>query len=282
MDGTAYDPENELVKLSGISDCRSFDPNGNEIVDTEYCNSTLPFMCNKRNKPRDYIIETNQNGVTFNEAQTFCEDVYGTDLATVITEEEFSDILRMIPDLETAWIGIRNIGADNVVDFVWMDGNNCTDDLHQNENYTESICTPFWNETSLEISLMDQNVSDIDICGAVWQGGFIQAVDCYLTQKYFICNQPEIYIDISMSSTLDPFIFTSSEVDMTGLFQAGTAGFSDISNIPEGETPWIRIKMPYQDGSLAQSPNNDDTPVTLYWYTYQDLRMYQVMNLRSL
>ena len=82
LDGTEYDIENNLVKLSGVSDCRSFDGDRNEIVDTISCNVKLPFMCNKRVKPRGYTVEDagTVNGVTFNEGQSFCESVYGTDL----------------------------------------------------------------------------------------------------------------------------------------------------------------------------------------------------------
>ena len=174
LDGTEYvkDDSTELVELKQDgSNCRSFEYNNSYIGDSDKCDNLLPFLCNKRVKPREYILgeETDK---TFDEAEEICKSKYGTGLATVITEEEFSDVMFLLPYFEVGWIGLKRNNKEQ--GYKWSDGSECS--VNNNE------CIPYWNEH-------DPNEPNYD-CAMLWQNGRAKSRECDKTALYFLCNKP--------------------------------------------------------------------------------------------
>lgn len=180
LDGTevVVDDVIDFVELQPDgSNCRSFEYNDSYIRDNDGCNELLPFVCNKRARPREYILgeETDK---TFVEAQEICRTKYGTGLATVITEEEFSDAMYLLPYFEVGWIGLAKDDRDQ--QYKWLDGSECSVD--------NTECVPYWNEH-------DPNEPNYD-CVMLWQNGRAKSRECEKSALYYLCNKPMKSIEI--------------------------------------------------------------------------------------
>ena len=94
----------------------------------------------------------------YQEARTFCKNVYGTELATIITNEDRAEAISDINDTQTdeAWIGLysNKLGDDGVL-FQFLNGDECL-------NTTNSVfnCIDFWLYPSPRP--IDNNSSDED------------------------------------------------------------------------------------------------------------------------
>eukprot|EP01084_Bolivina_argentea_P214322 363858_1 len=131
-------------------DCGYLDIN-NEYGDT-YCNNPLPFLCEAKYK---LIIESK----TWSEANEYCYDTYGTQLATIITDEDYdlSVAVKAAGGASTwrTWIGLNDIRGEG--SWYWSDGHscdyasgNCANDPHwypgQPNNYGgEQDCADLWS-----------------------------------------------------------------------------------------------------------------------------------------
>eukprot|EP00484_Ammonia_sp_Unknown_P012076 CAMPEP_0197072988 /NCGR_PEP_ID=MMETSP1384-20130603/210372_1 /TAXON_ID=29189 /ORGANISM="Ammonia sp." /LENGTH=898 /DNA_ID=CAMNT_0042511813 /DNA_START=85 /DNA_END=2782 /DNA_ORIENTATION=+ len=209
LDGTEHDTRNELVQLQAISACRSVDLAQHIIVDTDLCNATLPFLCNKRVKAREYLFH--QQDITQAEAQSFCESEYGTDLATVTTEEELSEILRLTPIANSVWIGLRQMNGT----LAWTDGTDCALDRNQTD-----LCVQFmWSRLNQPVF---NESSAGDACVVLSDDGLLAAVPCDEQWHGFVCNVPSMSPAIPTTTDLPLFNTTDFALESTALLMPNT------------------------------------------------------------
>eukprot|EP01084_Bolivina_argentea_P044850 82522_1 len=71
LDGTKYNSNNARIDSNTTSSCNSINYNDKTITGEYPCNQTLPFLCNRRPKPREYILQ--HGNKTFGEAQSMCQ-----------------------------------------------------------------------------------------------------------------------------------------------------------------------------------------------------------------
>ena len=188
LDGTEFNVDDigtngDLsINLNGNSECASYQSIGS-ITNEISCDQSLPFLCNKRPKAREYIL-VSQN-LTSHAAQDYCQEVYGTGLATVVTEEEFSDALKLIPVLEEAWIGLRKINGS----YVWLDGTSCTE--------TDGNCISYWN------AFADPPEPNLP-CAWIWHNGAARTEVCNTAPtidiRHFLCNKPDPFENYTFPS----------------------------------------------------------------------------------
>eukprot|EP01083_Nonionella_stella_P317060 1152785_1 len=195
LDGTAYVEQdiNPLASHNIYSNCATLNVDHAYITSDIPCHIMLPFLCNKRRKTREYILHKLRK--TYIEAQQVCVETHGTDLATVITEEEFSDVMRFIPQSQGAWIGLKKLYRNHVYNWGWIDGTLCTE---------SQVCVPYWQRDGV----VDEPVYE---CGWLWQHGRARTAKCTHQMDYFLCNKPRIYYEIEKEGNV---ITTDKEIVM--------------------------------------------------------------------
>ena len=122
--------------------CAYFDTSENGVDNNIDCDEARPFLCNgeepdttttttslsplsicqtipPHQSARQYIAitATRENYVNYTEAQQLCEDTFGTDLATIITEQDqenaFCEMYQNT--VYTAWVGLNDIVSEGTL-----------------------------------------------------------------------------------------------------------------------------------------------------------------------
>ena len=192
-DGTIYDSNNaNWASGQGKSseDCVAMrlSESNNEWHDYD-CEKTFEhFLCNRDKtifEYKDYIgINTHNNDIlslsyTWDEAETYCQTHYGTNLASIHSawqELDIGDIVDEIDGYPSSWIGLNDI--DNEGTFVYSDGSDY--------DYSDW----YWGQPNN----YDGNQNCVDASVAP---GFVGWSDTYCDTKYtsFICNRPATYYE---------------------------------------------------------------------------------------
>ena len=88
----------------GGTQCATFDASQNSVDNDIGCQELKPFLCEARvntpsyNGEYVYVPARTPNQWTFMDAQAHCESEYGTDLATVLTQDDLTAVENVIYD----------------------------------------------------------------------------------------------------------------------------------------------------------------------------------------
>ena len=196
-DDSQYDETWEFTDFGGIDrQCVGVDPsavNVDKLLITA-CHERVDFICdlNDITKENDRFIGiyTYSTDYTWYEANEYCYEKYGTELATIITQEQNDNAYETIyninnnqlstPRIWRAWIGINNILDSNNFDF--QDGRNSnttgyTNWGNNNPNgspYTE--CGEFWFQSTSDKMWRDLACDNTNVAS-----------------RAFVCNRANFY-----------------------------------------------------------------------------------------
>ena len=144
---------------------------------------TNTFICNRQNyygiyKHDHYIaIERENYGLTWQEANEFCQDEFGTHLASIHTTDEYNSINTMIIELEwdetldKVWIGLTDMDElTSEGNYIWADGT-----LYDSNNANWASGEHIQAQDCVAIKLTGNNEWVDKVCSRVF--------------KHFICNR---------------------------------------------------------------------------------------------
>ena len=122
--------------------------------------------------------------LTWNESEAFCQEVYDSHLATIVTQQDMKDAVAL--NVGQAWIGLNNIGstgvsvADTEDNWNWIDGTSCDNPkIYGNDSDASCGTSIYWRH---EI-LIQQNGN----C-AYLDGDEFSTALCDQGGKGFLCN----------------------------------------------------------------------------------------------
>ena len=192
QDATNFELDIDLYS----SNCRSLQIDG-YIGNSNECDELLPFLCNREIKTREYIVV--KQTMTYMESQEYCLENYATDLATVITAQELSDIIGLIGmESDGAWIGLKKMYDNHQNEWEWIDNTQCIE--------FNGDCTQFWDI-----------IEPIHDCAYVSKvNGRIHSKLCMERMEYFVCNKPLKYYEVETNGNVivtDKEIIVRDELD---------------------------------------------------------------------
>ena len=120
----------------------------------------------------NYISITYSDGITWSDAEDYCETIFGTNLASIHSDDDNNEIYTLI-STTLSWIGLNDIDNDGT--FIWTDNTDV--------DYTN------WR-------INEPNGGTNENCVLFnWNGFPSDWVDikCDNTYENFICNSPDTY-----------------------------------------------------------------------------------------
>ena len=180
LDGTELNINDTLdhYDLKYDSKCKSLQIINGHIGNKNNCEQSLPFLCDKHPKSRQYRLI--QQSSTLIEAQRYCLDSFGTDLATISNPLELSEVLRIIPLYQSAWIGLKKEFIDSKQEWKWIDQSQCDN------------CDEYWSE--------HEPIHDCSYLSQI--NNAIKTAKCTDKLDYFLCNKRSKHYILEQSGNL--------------------------------------------------------------------------------
>eukprot|EP01084_Bolivina_argentea_P007111 13391_1 len=131
-----------------------------------------------------YVAITHKH-LTWYRARTYCQTVYSSELATIVSFEDESELIDVIsispPQQPMYWIGLNDIDKEGIWQF--SDGKSCNDycwDLWSLDQPNNDVAISTRGEDCAVASVINNTLSFNDI-------------DCTNLETAFICNKPMTY-----------------------------------------------------------------------------------------
>eukprot|EP01083_Nonionella_stella_P200604 734511_1 len=203
--------------------CTVYYPNDKMIDNDIDCNTAKPFLCsgiiasppNIGSYTGNYIVHNGPYSLTWEQAQAFCQQKHGTDLATFYTADDVLEVEQLIGSVNQAggWIGLNDRQVEGT--FKWVGDAQCVlPDI-------DTTCSPFWRAGE------PNNMGDIQGndagCVIIWPfrgvnpQGFHWEVDCSHEIYLQICNAPQGEQSyVTSASAKSNLLNSMDEVDIVG------------------------------------------------------------------
>ena len=220
---------------------------------------------------RDYIY-IDQQLLKWTDAQNYCRLNVGSDLATIITQDDYINALNAIPnDQDKAWIGLNDIDMNN--DWTWSDGTNCS--------LSDGQCTTFW---SINIDFGRCVVLHTNNTDAFQSQGFM-AIECNFQTVPFLCNSVDTIITPTTTEQLTTIIDTKPPTSLT---DAPTLQPTIATNAPTVQTDSptmdttapslspskVPTEIPTMTPTKAPTTSQPTLSPTIHTYTFNEDYIY--------
>ena len=157
-DATGYSYSNwysgQPNDYGGAQDCVELLTNNNDEWNDQACDYEVPtFVCNQQHTTYEtgsYVgVVSFLDRFTWDEANSYCQDKYGTQLASIHSSSDSVEIATIIDELNIyyAWIGLKDNDGDNVyTDESWIDGSSLsyTNWMSNRPNSASQQCVEAW------------------------------------------------------------------------------------------------------------------------------------------
>eukprot|EP01083_Nonionella_stella_P120681 361841_1 len=242
-----YWKENEPSDSNGLENCAELIyASHNTVYDKTCSTGRNQFFCDKQ---VNYHFVSDNTARNWSDAQAYCEEVYGTNLATVTDETALSEVLAMrdaaFPNTNVyTWVGLNDQAEEGV--WEWVSGASC------DVNAAENLCVTFWKENEPNDS------SGLENCAELIYDPWNTVYDkkCDTERNEFACDAGAIWPTQSPSEVTSSPTVSPSEVTL-----APSAVTPSPSESPSQATESPSVspsQMTISPSESTPSPNRND------------------------
>eukprot|EP01084_Bolivina_argentea_P207665 354271_1 len=230
---------------------------------------------------RKYILVPSASKLTWYQAEDFCQSIYSSHLATIITDSDYSNVLDMMEseNMVDAWIGLNDRFEEG--QWAWADGSQCFIS-------NDGSCSQFWSNPGNEDLNGNYNADCVLLRNNNGQGTMNEMLCDEVISTYadgYLCNDETsiaddvggckaIYLDGVPTFPLDVcLVADNNEINIASRISCNDLGekvfqewsdSSDCSGKPDNESPYALGEYVDCDGTGAIC---DHAVIRLYYST---------------